>query len=157
MIVSMWVRKTANVTKWENSNWDTCKNVLWEEGAQTVALSAECIVFWAFFSILEFGSHKLLKTYGFTLVTPILRGWKVFIRSGSSPTLGSFGPFHQRHHKSRVSLQGPPCAHGVADTPHEEERDNSCMMESFGKSTNWITDILVHQTFVPHLLSASPM
>ena len=42
---------------------------------------------------------------------------------GPSPTLGSLGPSHQWRHKSRVSLRGPPCAHGVAGTPHEEVRD----------------------------------
>src|ERR1700689_3733891 len=31
-----------------------------------------------------------------------------------SPTLGSLGPSHHRRHKSRVSLRGPPCAHGVS-------------------------------------------
>jgi hypothetical protein len=44
-------------------------------------------------------------------------------RPGLSPTLGSLGPSHQWRHKSRVSLRGPPCAHGVADTPHGEVRD----------------------------------
>jgi len=44
-------------------------------------------------------------------------------RPGPSPTLGSLGPSHQRRHKSRVSLRGPPCAHGVLGTPHGEVRD----------------------------------
>jgi hypothetical protein len=44
-------------------------------------------------------------------------------RPGPSPTLGSLGPSHQWRHKSRVSLRGPPCAHGVAGTPHGEVRD----------------------------------
>ena len=44
-------------------------------------------------------------------------------RPGPSPTLGSLGPSHQRRHKSRVSLRGPPCAHGVSGTPHGEVRD----------------------------------
>src|ERR1700684_3273872 len=35
-------------------------------------------------------------------------------RPGPSPTLGSLGPSHHRRHKSRVSLRGPPCAHGVS-------------------------------------------
>ena len=35
----------------------------------------------------------------------------------------SLGPYHQRRHKSRVSLQGPPCARGVSGTPHGEVRD----------------------------------
>ena len=43
---------------------------------------------------------------------------------GPSPTLGSLGPSHQWRHKSRASLRGPPCAHGVAGTPQGEVRDN---------------------------------
>ena len=42
---------------------------------------------------------------------------------GPSPTLGSLGPSHQWRHKSRASLRGPPCAHGVAGTPEGEVRD----------------------------------
>ena len=42
---------------------------------------------------------------------------------GPSPTLGSLGPSHQWRHKSRASLRGPPCAHGVAGTPQGEVRD----------------------------------
>ena len=45
-------------------------------------------------------------------------------RLGPSPTLRPLGPSHQRRHKSRVSLQGPPCAHGVSGTPHGEVHDN---------------------------------
>ena len=30
---------------------------------------------------------------------------------------------HQRHHKSRVSLHGPPCARDVSGTPRGEVRD----------------------------------
>ena len=33
------------------------------------------------------------------------------------------GPSPQWRHKSQVSLWGPPCAHGVAGTPHGEVRD----------------------------------
>ena len=44
-------------------------------------------------------------------------------RPGPSPTLGSLGPSHQWRHKSRVSLQGPLCAHGVLGTPHGEMRN----------------------------------
>jgi hypothetical protein len=44
-------------------------------------------------------------------------------RPGPSPTLGSLGPSHQWRHKSRVSFRGPPCAHGVAGTPHGEVCD----------------------------------
>ena len=43
---------------------------------------------------------------------------------GPSPTLGSLGPSHQWRHKSRASLRGPPCAHGVAGTPQGEVRDS---------------------------------
>ena len=32
------------------------------------------------------------------------------------------GP-HQRRNKSLMILRGPPCAHGVLSTPHEEVRD----------------------------------
>jgi hypothetical protein len=42
---------------------------------------------------------------------------------GPSPTLGSLGPSHQWRHKSQVSLQGPPCVHGVGGTPYGEVRD----------------------------------
>ena len=41
-------------------------------------------------------------------------------RPGPSPTLG---PSHQRQHKSRVSLRGPPCANGILCTPQGEVRD----------------------------------
>src|ERR1700737_476036 len=44
-------------------------------------------------------------------------------RPGPSPTLGSLGPSHQQRHKSRVSLRGPPCTHGVSGTPYGEVRD----------------------------------
>ena len=44
-------------------------------------------------------------------------------RLGPSPTVGSLRPLHQRRHKSRVSLWGLPCAHGVPGTPHEEVRN----------------------------------
>ena len=40
-----------------------------------------------------------------------------------SPTLASLGPSHQWCHKSRASLQGPPCAQGVAGTPQREVRN----------------------------------
>jgi hypothetical protein len=45
-------------------------------------------------------------------------------RPGPSSTLGSLGPSHHRRHKSRMSLQGPTCAHGVSGTPHGEVHDN---------------------------------
>ena len=49
--------------------------------------------------------------------------------SGPSPTLGSLGPSHQWRHKSRTSLQGLPCAHGVAGTPQGEVRDRAQLIE----------------------------
>ena len=33
-------------------------------------------------------------------------------------------------HKSRVSLQGPPCAHGVAGTPYGEVRNTFCRSQA---------------------------
>src|ERR1700737_2742336 len=55
-------------------------------------------------------------------------------RPGSSPTLGPLGPSHQRRHKSRVSLRGPPCAHGVSGTPHGEVRDRNIPGSSFKRT-----------------------
>ena len=46
-------------------------------------------------------------------------------RPGPSPTLGSLGPSHQWHHKSRLSLPGLPCAQDVSST-HEEVRNRVC-------------------------------
>ena len=43
---------------------------------------------------------------------------------GPSLTLGLLGPSHQWCRKSRASLQGPPCAHGVAGTPQGEVRNS---------------------------------
>jgi hypothetical protein len=57
-----------------------------------------------FFSILEFIRHDLRTTHGFTLVTPSLRGGRHLQRAGPSTTLEALGFFHQRRHKSRVSL-----------------------------------------------------
>ena len=55
---------------------------------------------------------------------------------GSSTTLGPLGFRHQWRHKSRASLRGPPCAHGVAGTPHREVRDTKpYQMESMPSST----------------------
>ena len=48
---------------------------------------------------------------------------------GPSPTLELLGPSHQRRHKSRVWLRGPPCAHGVSGTPHGEVCDNNTGVE----------------------------
>src|ERR1700738_3947786 len=60
--------------------------------------------------------------------------------SGPSPTLGSLGPSHQWRHKSRVSLRGALCAHGVSGTPHGEVRntapENLLNLFTFYKSGN---------------------
>ena len=53
---------------------------------------------------------------------------------GPSLTLGLLGPSHQWCHKSRASLRGPPCAHGVADTPQGEVRDRMCRNSARSKS-----------------------
>ena len=50
--------------------------------------------------------------------------------------LRQLGPSHQWGHKSRASLRGPPCAHGVAGTPQGEVRDtHPHQMESMSSST----------------------
>jgi hypothetical protein len=46
-------------------------------------------------------------------------------RPGPSPTLRSLRPSHHRRHKSRVSVRGPPCAHGVLGIPYGEVRDTN--------------------------------
>ena len=53
----------------------------------------------------------------------VLVGGRRSQRSGSSPTLGSLGSSHNRRHKSRVSLRGPPCSHGVLGIPYREVLD----------------------------------
>jgi hypothetical protein len=45
-----------------------------------------------------------------------------------SPTLGSLDPSHQWRHKSRVSLRGPPCVHGVGGTPYGEVWCATCIL-----------------------------
>ena len=72
-----------------------------------------------FLSILESGRHKLLNAHDLILVTPSVGG-RHYQHMGPSTTLGSLGPSHLWRHKSWVSLWGPPCAHGVASTPHGE-------------------------------------
>ena len=52
-------------------------------------------------------------------------GVEAFLMLGPSPTLGSLGPSHQQRLKSRVSLRGPPCAHGISGTPHGEVHDSN--------------------------------
>ena len=57
---------------------------------------------------------------------------------GPSPILGSLGPSHQWRHKSRASLQGPPCDHGVAGSLQEEVRNSfleeeKCLSDSESK------------------------
>jgi hypothetical protein len=74
--------------------------------------------------------------HGVTLMTSSLRGWEAFPTPGPSPTLGSLGPSHHRRHKSRVSLRGPLCAHGVSGIPFGEVRDtHSHQTESMPSST----------------------
>jgi hypothetical protein len=63
-------------------------------------------------------------------MTLSLCGWEAFSTPGASPTLGSLGPSHQWRHKPRMSLRGPPCAHGVAATPHGEVRNTSPLFPS---------------------------
>ena len=73
-----------------------------------------------FLSILGSGRHKLLIAHGLTLLTLNLRGWEVFPTPGAlTHTRITWAP-HKRCHKSRVSLRGPPCTHGVSGTPHGE-------------------------------------
>src|SRR6202048_4199486 len=72
-------------------------------------------------------------------------------RPGPSPTLGSLGPSHQRRHKSRVSLRGPPCAHGVSGTPHGEVRD------SHPHQTESMPSLTIHVVGTPILKLPSSM
>ena len=51
-------------------------------------------------------------------------GGRRYQRPWPSPTLGLLWPSHQRRHKSRVSLGGPLCAHGVLGVPYGEVREN---------------------------------
>ena len=81
-----------------------------------------------FLSILESPPHKLRIAHGLILVTPNSVGGRHSQHLGPSPTLGSLGPSHQRHHKSRVLLQGPLCAHVVSGAPHGEVRDNVSLL-----------------------------
>jgi hypothetical protein len=76
-----------------------------------------------FLSILESSRHELRIAHGLTFMTLSPRGWEAFPTPGPSPTLRSLGPSHHRRHKSRVSLRGPPCAHGVSGIPFGEVRD----------------------------------
>ena len=75
-------------------------------------------------SILISSCHELHIAHGFTLMTPSPHGWEAFpTPERPLPIVGSLGPSHRRRHKSRVSLQGPLCAHGVLGIPYEEVRD----------------------------------
>ena len=67
-------------------------------------------------------------------------GGRHSLHLGSSPTLRSLGPSHLWRHKSRASLQGPPCAHSVAGTPHGEVHDSSCMRKSSGAMSIEVVD-----------------
>jgi hypothetical protein len=76
-----------------------------------------------FLSILKPSSHKLRTSYILTLMTLISVDGRHSQCLGPSCTLGSFGPSHQRRHKSRVSLWSSYCAHGVSSTPHGKVRN----------------------------------
>jgi hypothetical protein len=68
-------------------------------------------------------------------------GGSRFQRPGPSPTLGSLGPLNHRRHKSRVSLQGPFCAHDVSDIPFGEVSDTHFhQTESMPSSTILVVD-----------------
>ena len=77
-----------------------------------------------FLSILKSSHHGLCIAHGLALMTPSLRGWEAFQCPEPSPTLGSFGPSHQQHHKLRMSLPGPPWVHGVLGIPYREVHDS---------------------------------
>jgi hypothetical protein len=70
-----------------------------------------------FLSILEFSRHELCIAHGFTLTILSPLRWEAFPTVGGSPTLGSLGPSYHRRNKSRVSLRGSSCAHGVFGHP----------------------------------------
>ena len=74
---------------------------------------------------------------------------------GPSPTLGSLGPSHQWRHKSRASLQDPPCAHGVAGTPQGEVCDNTYELEFGRKSVLSLSSPDFEQSIMFPTLSAS--
>ena len=63
---------------------------------------------------------------------------------GPLPTLESLGPSHQWGYKSRVSLQGPPCAHSILCIPHEEVRDK---VMSLYETTIKKFDIYIHANY----------
>ena len=100
-------------------------------------------------NILESSRHDLRITHGFTLMTPSFCGWEVFLTPGSSPTLRSLGPSHQRRDKSRVLVRGPLCAHNVLGIPYGEVcHTHPLQAESMPSST-----ILVFGTPILKLLS----
>ena len=77
-----------------------------------------------FLNILELAHHKLYIAHGLTLVTPSLRGWEAFLTSTAlTNTRITWASYHWCY-KSWVSLQGPPCTHGVLGTPHGEVRNS---------------------------------
>lgn len=57
-----------------------------------------------------------LIAHGLTLVTRSLRGWKVFSMPGAPTHTGFTWALSPMALQFRVSLWGPPWAHGVADT-----------------------------------------
>ena len=88
-----------------------------------------------FLNILESLTHELRIAHGLTLVTPSLRAWEA-LSTPRALTLRSLGPSHQRHHKSQVSLWGPPCALGVLGSPYGEVCDTHLQQtESMPSST----------------------
>jgi hypothetical protein len=72
------------------------------------------------------------------LLVPV--GGKRFQCPGPSPTLGTLGHFHHWRHKSRVSLRGPPCAHGVSGIIYGEVRDTFLCSDNFHPCHSYGTD-----------------
>ena len=97
-----------------------------------------------FLSILKSGCYKLPNVHGLPLNA-----------HGPHPTLGSFGPFHLCRHKSWVSLQGPPCAHDVAGTPHGEVLKPSTCLHFLKATSHYYFQItLLHMTCLRSLISS---
>jgi hypothetical protein len=58
-------------------------------------------------------------------MTPSLRGWEAFQTPGALTHIRITWSLSPMAPQTQVSLRGPPCAHGVAGTPHGEVRDSS--------------------------------
>ena len=67
-------------------------------------------------SILESGRHKPFVVNNLTLVTPSYHGREAFSTPGALTHTKITWALSPWRHKSRASLQGPLCAHGVACT-----------------------------------------